>query len=96
LSRSTTAVALAMVRQAQGRVAEADDLYGRAIKAADGYLELAVIARVDYARFLIDQRRGGEARAQLQIARGFYAHPFVSRRREVVDELLRRCDEVRA
>jgi tetratricopeptide (TPR) repeat protein len=96
LSRSSTAVALAMTRHAQGKVAEADDLFRRAIAAADGYLENAVVARVDYARFLLDQRRGSEARAQLEIARAFYAHPFVARRRRVVDDLLKRCDEVRA
>ncbi|MGH2490181.1 MAG: ATP-binding protein [Candidatus Limnocylindria bacterium] len=96
LSRSTTAVALAMVRHAQGKIAEADGLFRRAIDAADGYRDKATLARVDYGRFLIDQRRGAEARAHLEIARAFYAHPFVARRREVVEHLLRRCDEVRA
>ena len=96
LSRSTTAVALAMVRDAQGQVEEADRLFRLAIDAAKGYLWHAVLARVDYARFLIGQRRAAEARAQLEAARAFYAHPFVTRRREAVDALLRRCDEVKA
>ena len=96
LSRSTTAVALAMVRHKQGEVEEADRLFRLAIDAAKGYLWLAVLARVDYARFLIGQKHTAEARAQLEVARQFYAHPFVSRRREVVEALLRRCDEVRA
>ena len=95
-SRSTTAVALAMVRDAQSEVEEADRLFRLAIDAAKGYQWLAVLARVAYARFLIGQRRAAEARAQLEIARDFYAHPFVTRRREAVDALLRRCDEVKA
>lgn len=96
LSRSTTAVALALVRHAQGKIVEADSLFRRAIDAADGYRDKATLARVDYARFLLEERRSAEARAQLEIARGFYAHPFVARRREVVEQLLRGCDEVRA
>ncbi|HET7699551.1 MAG TPA: hypothetical protein VFM06_01650, partial [Candidatus Limnocylindria bacterium] len=95
-SRSTTSAALAMVRQAQGKTAEADDLFRRAITAANGYLDVATEARVDYARFLIDQERGAEARTQLKSAYDFYSHPFVARRREAVDALLRRCDEVKA
>ncbi|HEY6203984.1 MAG TPA: adenylate/guanylate cyclase domain-containing protein [Candidatus Limnocylindria bacterium] len=95
-SRSTTAVALAVVRDAQGEIEEADRLFRLAIDAAKGYQWLGVLARVDYSRFLIGQRRAAEARAQLEIARDFYTHPFVARRRKIVDELLRRCDEVRA
>jgi tetratricopeptide (TPR) repeat protein len=95
-SRSTTAVALAMVRDAQGQVEEAGRLFRLAIDAAKGYQWLAVLARVAYARFLIGQRRAAEARAQLKVARVFYGHPFVARRHEVVEELRRRCDEVRA
>jgi class 3 adenylate cyclase/tetratricopeptide (TPR) repeat protein len=96
LSRSTTAVALAMVRDAQGKIVEADGLFRRAIDAARGYTDHATIARVEYARFLLGQRRAAEAGAQLEIARAFYAHPFVTRRREVVEALLRKCSEVRA
>lgn len=95
-SRSTTAVALAMARSAQGQVAEADRLFRLGIAAAKGYRWHAVSAAVDYARFLIAQRRAAEARTHLLVARDFYAHPFVFRRRETVEVLLRQCDEVRA
>lgn len=95
-SRSTTAVALAMVRRAAGQREEADRLFRLGIESVKGYRFQTVLARVDYARFLIAEGRAAEARAQLEVARDFYAHPFVARRREEVETLLARCDEVRA
>ncbi len=95
-SRSTTAVALALVRHTDGDTGEAERLFRIAIETPKGYRDLEVKARVEYARFLLAQRRAAEARAQLEIARDFYAHPFVARRRAEVEALLKRCDEVRA
>lgn len=95
-SRSTTAVALGMVRAAEGESADADRLFRLAIEAARDYRNLAVEARISYARFLIEQSRTADARAQLRVAGEFFAHPFVAKRRAEVEGLLQRCDEVRA
>ncbi|MEX2047257.1 MAG: hypothetical protein WEE03_08830 [Chloroflexota bacterium] len=95
-SRSTTGVALAMVRAAEGEATEADRLFRLAIEAARDYRNLAVEARISYARFLIEQGRASDARAQLRVAGEFFAHPFVAKRRAQVEALIRRCNEVRA
>jgi predicted acyltransferase (DUF342 family) len=39
--------------------------------------------------------RAEEARPILEKVRDFYAHPLVIKRRQEVEELLRRCEEVR-
>jgi class 3 adenylate cyclase/tetratricopeptide (TPR) repeat protein len=97
-SRTTTATALAMVRAAEGNVVEADRLHREAVDINDrtGYQFVATEARQSYAEFLIAQRRFSEARLLLERVRDFYAHPFVAKRRQRAEELLRRCDEVRA
>ena len=97
-SRSTTATALAMVRAAEGNVAEADRLHREAVAVNErtGYQFVATEARQSYAEFLIAQGRLSEARLLLERVRDFYAHPFVAKRRQRAEELLRRCDEVRA
>jgi hypothetical protein len=96
--RTTTATALAMVRAAEGNVAEADRLHLEAMVLIEptGYQLLATEARQAYAEFLLVQGRVPEARMLLEKVRDFYGHPFVARRREQAEELLRRCDEVRA
>ena len=98
LSRTTTSTALAMVRAAEGNVAEADRLHREAVAITDrtGYQVVATDARESYAEFLIAQGRLREARPLLERVRDFFAHPFVVKRKERAVELLRRCDEVRA
>lgn len=95
-SRSTTAVALAMVRAAEGNEAEADRLYREGIAVTKGYRDRAVDASIEYARFLLERGRPAEARPLLEQARAFFAHPMVAKRRERIEQLLKRCDEVRA
>ena len=97
-SRTTTATALAMVRAAEGNVAEADRLHREAVAVNDrtGYQLVATEARQAYAEFLLAQGRAAEARPLLEKVRDFYGHPFVAKRRERADQLLRRCDEIRA
>ena len=51
---------------------------------------------VDFARFLVRQRRPAEARPLLEAARDFYRDPAAFRLRAEVEQLLRQCDEVRA
>jgi tetratricopeptide (TPR) repeat protein len=98
LSRTTTATALAMVRAADGNFAEADRLHrdAVAINERTGYQLIATGARQSYAEFLLVQGRAAEARPLLEKVRDFYAHPLVVKRRQRAEELLRRCDEVRA
>ena len=98
LSRTTTATALAMVRAAEDNVVEADRLHheANALIERTGYQFVATEARQEYAEFLVGQGRLAEARMLLEKVRDFYGHPFVARRREHVEELLRRCDKVRA
>jgi class 3 adenylate cyclase/tetratricopeptide (TPR) repeat protein len=97
-SRTTTATALAMVREAEGDVAEADRLHREAVARNEqtGYQLINHEARIEYARFLIRRGRGREARPLLEKARDFFKHPFVAKRRQEVEELLRRCEEARA
>jgi len=98
LSRTTTATALAMVRAAEGNIAEADRLHREAVAVNErtGYQFAGTDARQAYAEFLLAQGRAAQARPLLEKVRDFYGHPFVVKRRERAEELLRRCDEVRA
>jgi class 3 adenylate cyclase/tetratricopeptide (TPR) repeat protein len=98
LSRTTTSTALAMVRAAEGNIVEAERLHREAVDITDrtGYQFVAAQARQAYAEFLLTLGRAAEARPLLERVRDFFAHPFVIRRRERAEELLRRCDEVRA
>ena len=95
-SRSRSAVALAMVRAAEGNDAEAERLFRSGIAVTKGFREQAIDAGVDYARFLLDHGRAAEARPLLEEARAYFAHPMVTKWREEIEKLLRRCDEVRA
>jgi class 3 adenylate cyclase/tetratricopeptide (TPR) repeat protein len=97
-SRTTAATALAMVRDAEGSFAEADRLHREALAVNEhtGNQLTENEARVEYARFLLRQGRAREARPLLEKVRDFFAHPFVVKRRQEAEELLRRCDEVRA
>jgi hypothetical protein len=61
-----------------------------------GYRGEAMQARLDLAEFLLRRGRGSEARPILAEVRRFYDHPHTKRRGRAVDELLSRCEEVRA
>jgi class 3 adenylate cyclase len=52
--------------------------------------------RLAFARFLLEQKRAGEARDELAAARSFFSDPLAFRRRDEIDALLRQCDAVRA
>ena len=52
--------------------------------------------RLAFARFLLAQKRGAEARDQLAAARSFFSDPLAFRRRDEIDALLKQCDAVRA
>ena len=65
------------------------------LNAGDQNLETAV-ARLQFARFLLQQRRAAEARDQLEGARSVLSDPLAFRRRNEIDALLRECDAVRA
>lgn len=97
-SRATTATTLALVRAAEGDLAEADRLHREAVavNGPTGYQFVATEARQSYAEFLLACGRAAEARPLLERVRDFYAHPFVAKRRARAEELLRRCDEIAA
>jgi len=54
------------------------------------------LARLQFARFLIDQTRSADARDELAAARRVFSDPLAFRRRDEIDGLLRQCDAVRA
>ncbi|HEV2009985.1 MAG TPA: adenylate/guanylate cyclase domain-containing protein [Candidatus Limnocylindria bacterium] len=98
------AQALVVVRTVAGMVAaRRGDVVGaeaRFREAIEGIartqfdLETAV-ARLRFARFLIDRTRTAEARDQLAAARSVFSDPLAFRRRDEIDALLRQCDAVR-
>ena len=93
---ATAAAALALVRAAEGRTGEADQLYREALDTISptGYRMLRMEIQRDYAGFLIDTGRAAQARPLLEEVRAFYdtpATPFELRR---TDLLLRRCASV--
>jgi class 3 adenylate cyclase/tetratricopeptide (TPR) repeat protein len=98
MSRTTSATALAMVREVEGNAAEADRLHREALAVNEhtGFQLVENEARLEYAKFLLRQDRAVEARPLLEKVRDFYSHPFVIKRRQEAEDLLRRCDEVRA
>ena len=99
------AQALVVVRTVAGMVAaRLGDLVGaeaRFREAIEGIartqldLEMAV-ARLQFARFLLERTRTAEARDQLAAARSVFSDPLAFRRRDEIDGLLRQCDAVRA
>jgi class 3 adenylate cyclase/2-hydroxychromene-2-carboxylate isomerase len=99
------AQALVVVRTVAGMVAaQRGDSVGaeaRFREAIEGIattqfdLETAV-ARLQFARFLLERTRTAEARDQLAAARSVFSDPLAFRRRDEIDGLLRQCDAVRA
>ena len=54
------------------------------------------LARLAFARFLVDRKRTDEARAQLVAARGVFSDPLAFRRRDEIDALLHECELINA
>ena len=104
IARPWNAQALVIVRTVAGMVAaRRGDVVGaeaRFREAIEGIsrtqfdLETA-LARLHFARFLIDRTRTAEARDELAAARTVFSDPLAFRRRDEIAELLRRCDAVR-
>ncbi|HUG06554.1 MAG TPA: adenylate/guanylate cyclase domain-containing protein [Candidatus Limnocylindria bacterium] len=92
-----TAAAGAALAEAEGRPDEAEHLYRETIVALDHFgamrFDLAQ-TYVDFAAFLIRQRRLTQARDLLGKARAFYSDPLAARRREQIDALLAQCEVV--
>ena len=105
IARPWNAQALVAVRTVAGMVAaQRGDSVGaeaRFREAIEGIartqfdLETAV-ARLLFARFLLERTRTAEARDQLTAARSVFSDPLAFRRRDEIDGLLRQCDAVRA
>jgi tetratricopeptide (TPR) repeat protein len=95
-SRSTTSLALGLVREAEGRTVEAERLLRQAVECPGEYRNLAAHARIDLGRFLMRQRRHTEARAVLEAARDFFVVPHALGWHDRVDTLIRECDAVAA
>jgi class 3 adenylate cyclase/tetratricopeptide (TPR) repeat protein len=92
-SRYIAAVALGEVFEAEGDADAADALLGEAIAMLEpsGLGDRLATARIYYARFLLRQGRGPDARKQLDKARAFYRDPLAERHRERIDLLLRQA-----
>jgi tetratricopeptide (TPR) repeat protein len=92
-SRYIAAVALGEVCEAEGDVDAAEALFREAIAIVEpsGLGNVLAAARVCYARFLLRQGRGADARAQLDRARAFYRDPLAVHHRERIDSLLRQA-----
>jgi len=92
-SRFIAAVALGEVCEAEGDPGVAEALLREAIAILEpsGLGDKLATARVYYARFLLRQARGEDARAQLDRARAFYRDPLAERHRERIDSLLRQA-----
>jgi len=86
-------VALGEVCEAEGDVDAAEALLREAITILEpsGLGNVLATARVCYARFLLRQGRGADARTQLDQARAFYGDPLAQRHRERIDALLKQA-----
>lgn len=89
-SRYIAGVALAEVRESEGDVTAADDLFREVLAFLEptGFWNLKANAREHYARFLIRRGRLDEARRSLEFVRDFYRDPLAVRHRERIDALL--------
>ena len=90
-SRFIAAVALGEVCDAEGDPVAAEVLFREAVALLEpsGMGNRLATAREHYASFLIAHGRGGEARAQLEVARAFHTDPLAARHRERIDVGLR-------
>ena len=64
--------------------------------ASTQFVAETALARLAFARFLIDRKRTDEARAQLVAARGVFSDPLAFRRRDEIDALLHECELINA
>jgi class 3 adenylate cyclase/tetratricopeptide (TPR) repeat protein len=98
LVRADIDLALAELRRAEGNAVEAERLYRSAMAVYDG-TELGAStagARLRFGRFLIAERRHAEAKSVLAQVREFWTDPSAFRWRELVDELIRTCEQIPA
>jgi class 3 adenylate cyclase len=95
---SRRGVQLASVREAEGKVEDAEALFREALdQLSVGYMGLSLSdARRSYAEFLMRRGRLAEVRDLLELVRDFYQADVVSRRRAPIDELLQRCADLAA
>lgn len=97
-AKGWTAAQLAAVREAEGKIDEAETLFREALdQLSVGYqgLSLSDVRRI-YGEFLMRQRRLAEARHVLELVRDFYCGDVVRRRREPIEALLQRCAQLEA
>ena len=96
-SVAMTTTALARVRAAEGRYADAEALFAEALARADttGYRRLQADVMRDAGEFFIGRGRTDEARALLERALAIYSDPMAVGPRRKIEELLRRSGEVR-
>jgi tetratricopeptide (TPR) repeat protein len=96
-SQGTTRAALAAVRAAEGKDAEAERLYREAIEHLQDHVSGdGNPVRVALARFLIERGRGDEARSDLERLRDFYSDPAAARPRAEIEALLEQTVAVRS
>ncbi len=96
-SVTMTTNALARVRAAEGRYTEAEALFGDALVRAGGsaYRRIQADVMRDTGEFLLERGRTTEARAMLERALAIHSDPIAAGPRRKIEDLLRRCGEVR-
>jgi tetratricopeptide (TPR) repeat protein len=96
--RAEIDVGLAEVRAAEGAHEEAERMFRGAIAtlATTELGQSLADARYRYARVLMSRGRYAEARPLLEQVRAFYTDPVAFRWRELLDELLKKCEQVAA
>jgi hypothetical protein len=86
-----------MVAARRGDVVGAEARFRDAIEgiAKTQFVVAMAVARLQFARFLVEQRRADEARDQLVAARSVFSDPLAFRRRDEIDALLLQCHPAR-
>ena len=94
-SQATTTSALAAVRAAEQRGAEAERLFREALAVIEPTQRGLIAAEVrrDFGAFLLARGRAAEARPLLEASARFFSDPLAAYQLERVEALLRRCDE---
>lgn len=93
-ARAQSCAALASVRAAQGEYTRSEALFHEALATADrtSYLDVHRSVRMGFARWLLSQQRGGEARPILEELARRQADPLLVKARAETEELIRRCE----
>jgi len=88
-SRYIAAVAVGEVREAEGDPVAAEALFREAVSLLEssGFGNRLAAAREEYARFLLRQGRGDDARTQFDQALAFHRDPLAQRHRDRIDSL---------